>query len=305
LNHFFASSILMVRPASFSFNEQTSATNSFQQQHLLQTEVSNSAIQEFDAMVILLRNSGIQVKVIQDQPNPQKPDAIFPNNWFSTHLKGKLVLYPMFAENRRLERDPEIIKVLTASFSIQEVIDITSYEGEQKYLEGTGSIVFDHKNKMAFACRSPRTSEYLLGLLCEKLGYEFFIFDALDRKGQPIYHTNVLMCFLPGKVVICMESISWKDRKQLVEIFHSSQQEILEISIKQMEDFAGNMLCLQNSSGEYFLVLSARAYGSLQQNQISILKEKCELLKVNIPVIETIGGGGVRCMMAEIFSDPN
>jgi hypothetical protein len=304
LSHFFAGTILMVRPASFNFNAETSETNSFQQAGIQAFNARDKAVAEFDAMVQLLIKSGIDVRVMQDQSIPGKPDAIFPNNWFSTHQAQQLVLYPMFAENRRLEREPHIITYLKSSFTIREIIDLTHHEQHGKYLEGTGSIVFDHKNRIAYGCKSPRTSAGLLENLSIQLGYEPFLFEAFDGLGKPVYHTNVVMCFIPGKVIICMESLREEDQVKLALKMKSLSMELVSITRGQMENFAGNMLCLKNGAGNYFLILSERAFNSLQPNQIESMKKVCELLVVNIPVIETVGGGGARCMIAEIFLTP-
>ena len=304
MSHHFASTILMVRPASFNFNAETSETNSFQQVGVKAGNPRDKAITEFDAMVQQLIKSGIDVRVMHDQSSPVKPDAIFPNNWFSTHQGQELVLYPMFAENRRLERDPQIINYLKASFAIQKVIDLTPHEQHGKYLEGTGSIVFDHKNRIAYGCKSPRTSDTLFENISNQLGYEPFLFEAFDGLGKPVYHTNVVMCFIPGKAIICMESLREEDQVKLANKMKDLSMEWVSITRRQMEDFAGNMLCLRNSAGNYFLILSERAFNSLQPNQMDSLKEVCDLLVVSIPVIETIGGGGARCMIAEIFIPP-
>jgi hypothetical protein len=301
MNAHFAKTVLMVRPASFSFNEETQATNSFQNNLHSNAGIFQKAIEEFDVFVAKLRKEGIEVLVWDDKESPIKPDAIFPNNWFSTHPERLLVLYPMYAANRRLERDSDLIALLKSKYAIQKTLDLTSFEKEDVFLEGTGSLVFDHPNKMAYACHSPRTSEKLIKILCDEINYHYYVFDAFDRLGKPIYHTNVLMCFAPETVVVCLDALQSSEREKLENKLAIHHSNIIKISVQQMENFAGNMLCLQKEDGTSLLVLSKRAFDSLEPQQIKQLEKTGELLLADIPQIEITGGGGVRCMLAEIF----
>lgn len=300
----FAQCVLMVRPASFGFNNQTAASNSFQKETPLESGLKEKVLNEFDLLVNQLKAAGIQVIVWNDNPGRIKPDAIFPNNWFSTNGNYQMVLYPMFAPNRRLERDAELIAKIKSEFRVDELIDFTGFEQKGIFLEGTGSIVFDHREKLAYACQSVRTSEEILSLLCKKIGYRYFLFHAFDRKGDPIYHTNVLMCLGKDAVVVCLESVEKSERPSLLSQLTHSHKEVIEISLEQMENFAGNMLFLQNETKKNFWVLSQRAFNTLNREQRLKLEKSGELLFADISTIENIGGGGVRCMMAEIFFKP-
>lgn len=296
-------SIFMVRPASFGYNPQTALTNSFQSELALASEeVQRKALAEFDAMVELLRAKGVEVHVFHDTPTPPKPDAIFPNNWISLHADGKLILYPMCTINRRWERRIEIIEEFKRKFSIHEVIDLSHYESENRFLEGTGSIIFDHVHKVAYACLSPRTDQELFVAVCKLLNYEPIFFHSVNEKDQAIYHTNVMMAMGDEYVVICLESIQDKqERKSVEEKLVQTHHQIISISLDQVNHFAGNMLQLQTTSGNKILVMSQRAYQSLSQFQIDQLSKFVELVPIAIPTIETIGGGSVRCMMGEVF----
>lgn len=304
MNHnqsIFAQRVVMVRPAGFSFNRETEASNSFQKIKSGLASVRETALREFDAFVELLKSSGIEVMVWQEASQPEKPDAIFPNNWFSTHADGRLVLYPMFAPNRRLERDPHLINALKSEFEIQELLDLSSCEEKATYLEGTGSIVFDHLHRVAYACQSPRTSGEVLKILCEKIGYDYFLFNAFDRSGKPVYHTNVLMCFGEDLAVVCLESVPLGERENLITRLKSGNRKVVEISITQMENFAGNMLFLQSPLGKNYWVISGGAFRALEDEQRNALSLNASFLMAEIPCIENVGGGGVRCMLAENF----
>lgn len=289
--------ILMIRPASFGYNDETALTNSFQH-YEADGEAQNSLI-EFDNMVQQLQKQGVEVVMINDTIQPKKPDAIFPNNWFSTHDDGTCILYPMLHQNRRIERRVDIIQQVCKS--PEHIIDLSYLEKENLYLEGTGSLVLDHEFKIAYAVISPRTSLEALTIFEAKTGYKVVSFSAFDRAQQPIYHTNVVMALSPTSVVICLEVIPKKDQEYLLQSFAKSKKEVIEISLQQLENFAGNMLCLRNTQNINVLVMSLTAFDSLNVAQLNALKKHHRILTIPIPTIEKIGGGSVRCMMAELF----
>jgi hypothetical protein len=292
-----AKRILMIKPASFGYNEETAVTNSFQK-----IEASNNgdqAKEEFDAMANLLAKHGIDVLIINDTAVPIKPDAVFPNNWFSTHPDGTFILYPMLHHNRRIERRKDIISMIAKQ--PEKIIDLSELEQQDIFLEGTGSLVIDHDYKIAYAALSPRTSVAALEIFESKTGIKVIPFEAYDRFRKPVYHTNVVMALSPQTAVICLDSIAPQYHTILLNHFGETKKQVLEITIKQMENFAGNMLCLRNDKNQQYLVLSQTALKSLHNNQIETLEQHHQLLPVNIPYIETIGGGSARCMMAELF----
>lgn len=295
----------MVRPAGFISNPETAGSNAFQTADgtLIDPEVAHEkALQEFDILAATLSESGVHVLIFDDIREPHTPDSIFPNNWFSTHPDGTLCIYPMMAENRRLERRDEIIETLGVKFDVRRTLDLTSLENEGKFLEGTGSLVLDHENRIAYACLSPRTNEDALNIWAEKMNFEVTSFAAFDSNGQAIYHTNVMMCVGDTFAVVCLESVADdSQRKTLRETLERTGKAIVEISPHQMNRFAGNMLLLRNKEGEYLLVLSQQAYGSLEQGQIEALAKYARLVAAEIPTIESCGGGSVRCMIAENF----
>ncbi len=295
------SHILMIRPVSFGFNEQTAESNAFQNKHAITHAANEKAQLEFDAMVKTLRVIGVDVTVMDDTPEPHTPDSIFPNNWVSFHADGQVFLYPMQAENRRLERREDIINSLEDKFKVKHVIDLSRFELEHKFLEGTGSMVLDRENKIAYACLSPRTDREVLNLFCERIGCSSVVFDAIDEKGKPIYHTNVLMCIGTGFAVICLDSIADPYEKEVVtESLKSTKKEIIDISFEQMNHFAGNMLEVKNRAGETLIVMSKSAHDALLEEQKNTLKKYGKLLYSDINTIESIGGGSARCMMAEV-----
>jgi hypothetical protein len=298
------SQLMMVRPASFQFNIETAASNAFQKllENLSSEEIKQKAIDEFDAYVAKLRQYGIDVLVIQDTSDPPKPDAIFPNNWISMQANGIVYLYPMCTPNRRLEKRTEIVDELKSKFEINEIIDLSDYEKSNQFLEGTGSIIFDHVFKKAYACLSPRTEIDVFLAHCKQLDYEPISFYSEDENGYLVYHTNVMLTIGNGFVVICLSSIKNKvDRKKLEDNFAETNHEIIDISFEQMSAFAGNMLQVKNTNGSTFLVMSQTALNSLVQHQIQQIKKYTEIISVEIPTIETIGGGSARCMLAEIY----
>jgi len=294
----------MVRPARFAYNPQTAENNAFQKtpsQH--EDEIHQKALAEFDAFVSLLRAHDIHVTVVQDTPEPHTPDSIFPNNIFSLHRDGTLVLYPMFAPNRRREHKTALRATLEEKFVVDRVIDLTPYEALGKFLEGTGSMVLDHQHRIAYACRSPRTHGDLLNDFCARLDYRPTLFNALDRNGQPIYHTNVMLCVASTYMVVCIEALpTTADREAILASAAATNKEVIPIDFSQMEQFAGNMLQLHNRDGQPFLILSATALRSLSPQQIVQLERHNPLLAPEIPTIEENGGGSARCMIAECFA---
>lgn len=298
------SKVLMVRPVRFGFNEQTAGNNSFQKRGY-ELSAQDMALEEFDNFVSLLRANNVEVVVVEDTPEPHTPDSIFPNNWFSTHASGELVLYPMCAPNRRLERKESVLNVIKEigeSGKMRRIVDLTHWESENLFLEGTGSLIFDRKNRIVFACRSPRCDIAVLEDLCEKLDYEFLDFGAYDRDGKPIYHTNVMMCVGDKFVVACLDSIKNIDeRTEFISFVEDCDKELIEISIDQMEQFAGNMLQLRSTGGEPLLIMSATAKRALTTDQLENLMSYCKIISPELESIETNGGGSARCMLAEIF----
>jgi hypothetical protein len=291
----------MIRPVNFGFNEQTAGNKAIQERNS-DINTQEKALREFDNLVNALQQKGIDVTVINDTPEPHTPDSIFPNNWISFHNNGAIVLYPMYAENRRLERKPAILNQIRKKFSIDKAIDLSAHEKEEKYLEGTGSMVLDRDNKIAYACISPRTDEALLEKFCEEMNFKAVPFHASDRNGKAIYHTNVMMCVADKFVVICLDSISdSKEKEVVIETIKGSSKETIEIDPEQMNHFAGNMLQVQNGEGRKFLVMSSRAFSSLTEKQVKMLEQYNEIIHAPLDAIEKNGGGSARCMIAEVF----
>jgi len=296
--------ILMVRPFQFYFNQQTAANNFFQSN--INIENANElAIAEFDAMVEKLRAHQIKVNVVQDTKDPSTPDSIFPNNWVSTHTNGTLCLYPMYAENRRAERKSSVIEFLQSNYKIENTLDLTDLEKEGIFLEGTGSMVLDHQNKIAYGCLSERLDKNAFNEWCDKMQFKAIAFKAVDDKAQPIYHTNVMMCMGDQFVVICLESIpNEQERQMLLDSFARTNKEVIEISQDQLNHFAGNMLQVFDITEKPHLIMSEQAYKSLHTAQLKSLEKYNPLLPISIPTIEALGGGSTRCMMAEIYLSP-
>jgi len=291
----------MIRPVNFGYNEETAESNAFQNKDKNQQEVQEKALAEFNNFVAILRNHGVDVIVIDDNPEPYTPDSIFPNNWVSFHDDGNVFLYPMQAENRRLERREDIIAELEDNFKVHHIVDLSRYEEENKFLEGTGSMVLDRVNKIAYACLSPRTDKDVLAIFCEQEDYTAVCFDAADEKGKAIYHTNVLMCVGTQFAVICLDSIPNPHEKVVViEYLKSTQKEIIEITFEQMNQFAGNMLEVKTKNDETLIILSKSAFKALDDIQIALLEQYGKLVYADIHTIENNGGGSVRCMMAEV-----
>ena len=299
--------ILLIRPATFVFNQETADSNAFQVELKEDEEIiKKKKLQEFEAFVKTLRSKGVNVFVADDTTFPAKPDAIFPNNWVSFHSDGTVILYPMYAPNRRHERRQEILDLLEKNFTITRILDLSKYENEGKYLEGTGSIIFDHIHTLAYACLSPRTDKELLLEVCDYLKYQPIYFYAHDESGKEIYHTNVMMCIGEKFSVICLDSITDRTERELVNrSLTETGHEVIDITFEQMKNFAGNMLEIQTNENKSILALSHSAYNSLTANQKKEIKKYSELIPLSIKTIETIGGGSARCMIAEIFLPEN
>jgi hypothetical protein len=299
--------ILMIRPVSFRMNEQTAVNNYFQEDlNLKNTVINAKAQEEFDAFVDKLRGVGVNVIVEDDLKTSDTPDSIFPNNWISFHENGDVGLYPMFAENRRKERREDILDRLEEEgFLIQNIMDYTSAEKDNIFLEGTGSILLDRINKKAYCALSARADEELFIEFCEDFEYTpivFVAFQTVDGKRLPIYHTNVMMTLGEGFAVICLDSIDDKtDRKNVIAHLKENGKEIIVITETQMHQFAGNMLEVKGLNDKRFLVMSKAALDSLTLDQISKIEKYCEILSSDLSTIETCGGGSARCMMAEVF----
>lgn len=294
--------VLMVRPGAFGFNADTAASNAFQNPLGADDNVAKAARSEFDRVTDLLASREINVLVVEDTPSPAKPDAVFPNNWFSTHADGTVVLYPMLAPNRRIERRADVVAMLQASYQVKDVFDLSAAEHDNQYLEGTGSVVFDHAHRIAYACRSPRTNEALLKQLCDHLKYSAMLFDAVDEQWQPIYHTNVMMWVGNGVAGLCLESIaSEADQDLVISLLHKHQKKIVALSYAQMRAFAGNMFEVMSTQGDPYLLMSRQDYESLVPGQLHELSKHAEPLVVDIPTIERFGGGSIRCMVAGIY----
>ncbi len=299
-----ASTILMIRPASFGYNEETAASNVFQTivPTLTQQEIQERAVREFDDFVASLHRHDIEVVVVEDTILPRKPDAIFPNNWFCTMDDGTVAVFPMFAPNRRIEKRKDLLEALAAKYNVKDVQDLSEYEALNIFLEGTGSMIIDHENKIIYACLSPRTDEGLLRRFSNMHGYEDLLFHAHDENGTDIYHTNVIMHLGEDYAMICLESVrDDTERGLLLQSLVATGHEAIPITLQQVYAYAGNMLQVKNKSGKKFTILSTSAFASLTQEQKQMLEAHTQLLPVYISTIETIGGGSVRCMMAEIF----
>ena len=301
-------SILMIRPVAFRMNEQTAVNNYYQKvlDGLLPSTVNAKAQQEFDAFVAKLRAVGVEVIVVDDILNPDTPDSIFPNNWISFHENGDVALYPMFAENRRLERREDILDILEEEgFIINNIMDYTSAEEDGFFLEGTGSLVLDRENGKAYCALSPRADEELFIEFCEDFEFTPVIFEAFQTVNQErklIYHTNVMMCLGETFAVICADAIDdKKERKMVLESLRGDEKEVVLITETQVNNFAGNMLEVKGTDDRRYLVMSASAHQSLTKKQIAQLEEHVTILSSSLDTIEACGGGSARCMMAEIF----
>jgi hypothetical protein len=301
------STILMVRPANFGFNPETAENNFYQQRDGRDSiEINRLAQEEFDGFVRLLREYGVRVLVIDDTYEPKKTDAIFPNNWFSTHEDGKIILYPMFSPNRRLERRKDIIEwLINNGFKVNEIVDLSFFEKDNQYLEGTGSLILDRVNHIVYASKSERTHPVPLEYFGRLMDFEVVDFTAsqiIDGKSSPIYHTNVMMHVGTDIAIVCLESISLASERLRVQVYiEKTGKKLIPISAKQKFQFAGNMLEVKNQKGEKFTVMSDAAYQSLADAQRNAISKFTKIIVPKIPTIEKIGGGSARCMMAEIF----
>ncbi len=299
-----ASTVMMIRPAGFESNPLTATSNRFQgRSSASPAEQHAAALREFDGLVATLRDAGIDVIVIDDTPEPHTPDAIFPNNWISMHADGRVVLYPMEAENRRTERRRDIVDYLGAAGGrqVREVVDLSAHEDRGHYLEGTGSMVLDRANRIAYACTSSRTHLDPLGDFAQRMDYDVVAFDAVDGNGVPIYHTNVLMNVGEQLAVICAEAIPREDQREAVLArLRGTGHDIVRLSYAQLDAFAGNMLELRNKDGERVLAMSRQAYDSLNEQQRATLAANGRIVSAPIDTIESSAGGSVRCMLAEV-----
>lgn len=302
----------MVRPVRFAYNEETASNNAFQKKDDTQggaQTVEQQAVREFDAYVAMLRDHGVEVQVLQDTEEPFTPDSIFPNNCFSTHIdvlpgtsvrQRTLVIYPMYAHNRRDERGKLLKALMKEKFD--KIVDLSILEQEGKFLEGTGSLILDREHHIAYACVSPRTNPVALKIWADEMNYRYVLFDGTDDNRQPIYHTNVMMHVGSRYAIVCLEAIADQSQRQtVIDSLQSTGKEIVNISFDQMRQFAGNMLELRNSEGKKILVMSATAKHSLTSEQLSILEQDALIVAPDIHTIETAGGGSARCMIAEKY----
>lgn len=295
------SKILMVRPSQFAYNAETAENNYFQQKGD-QEGVAEAALKEFDNFVNILRANDVDVIVVQDTPEPRTPDSVFPNNWFSSHISGELVLYPMYAKNRRAERKPGVINLLRRKMIHPKLIDLTHWEEVGEFLEGTGSMIFDRDRNITYACRSPRTSEKVMRDFCAKMGFDAVLFDAYDISGNLIYHTNVMMEVGTQVAVVCLESIRDEiEREKVMTRLSESGKIIVDITLDQVDHFAGNMLEVKSRNRQPIMVMSESARRALTPEQERTISTYNKIVSVDLSTIETNGGGSVRCMMAEIF----
>lgn len=293
--------VFMVLPIDFSFNTETSVNNTFQNNVSL-SNTQEKALSETLSYINLLKENNINILCVSDTLTPHTPDSVFPNNWFMTLNGGKFVLFPMFAKNRRNERKIEFLNIIKQNFIIKDELDLTSYELENKFLEGTGSMVVDRINKIVYASLSSRTNEEVLNKFCETFGYKKIVFSSYDRNNNLIYHTNVMMSIGTDYAIVCLDSIKDKnERKKVKASLKETNKEIIDINYDQLDHFLANSLELVNTNNERILVMSTTAYSTLKSEQLNILKSKCKIITPDIPTIEKIGGGSARCMIAEIF----
>jgi hypothetical protein len=299
-----ASAVLMIRPARFQSNPQTAASNRFQGRTSASPEAQHAAaLAEFDALAQALENAGIRVVVFDDTPEPHTPDAIFPNNWVSFHADGSAVLYPMEAQNRRAERRRDIVESLADEhgFVLRDIVDLSHHERDGHFLEGTGSMVLDRVNRIAYACLSSRTHLDALGEFAQRLDYEVLAFDAVDKQGAPIYHTNVLMHIGEKVAIVCDAAIPREEqRKAVLESLDATGHQVIRLTFAQLNAFAGNMLELRSASGQRVTAMSEQARRALTEDQLAILAQNGAIVSVPIDTIEGSAGGSVRCMLAEI-----
>ena len=297
--------ILMIEPVSFNYNAETALNNYFQKNdaNFSKPQIQKKALEEFNNFVKLLRSKQVNVHVIKDTIHPLTPDSIFPNNWISFHSKGEVLLYPMFANNRRLERRTEIIEQLQNEYFVSEVKSLVHYEDKSIFLEGTGSMILDRTNKICYASISLRTNKSIVLDFCDQLNYKPVLFNSfqdVDGKRLPIYHTNVMMCVASDFAIVCLDAIDSQDEKNsVINSLITTNKEIIQISELQANKFAGNMLQVQGD--KKYLIMSESAFNTLSEEQIQKIESYCSILYSDLKTIEKFGGGSARCMMAEIF----
>jgi hypothetical protein len=291
----------MLKPNNFGYNFETKSTNSFQN-NIQETEIiiREKAIDEFNSMVETLKNNKITVEVFNDKAE-KLPDSVFMNNWISTFPDGKLIVYPIFSSIRRKEKRIDLVDKIIEKYDITEFIDLSHFESDKQYLEGTGSVVFDYDNKIAYACLSERTSETVFNELCDRIGYKGFVFHAENLDGKSIYHTNVMMSITKSFAIICLESISDPlERSMIKSSLKQSGKKIIDINFDQLNNFSANSLEVYNEDNESLFVLSATAESSLSAEQKEKISKNSRIVPVNIPIIERIGGGSARCMITAL-----
>jgi hypothetical protein len=293
-------SVLLVRPASFGFNPETAASNAFA--NAAGENAAVAVLREFDAVAQRLIGAGVEVLVLEDAPDPPKPDAIFPNNWVSFHADGTMVLYPMESPTRRREREPERLATLLreSGFDIRRTVDLSHHERHGRFLEGTGSLVLDRPGRRAFANLSPRTDPHVIADFDDRMDYATLLFDARDRSGMRIYHTNVLLSLGTRFAVLCTEAVAEEYRTVLIDEIEAAGRTVIEVDFEQLRSFACNVIELESNRGDPVIAISAAARGSLRPDQLKRLESFGELLDVPIPTIESVGGGSIRCMIADI-----
>lgn len=296
-----ASTVLLVRPACFGFNAEAAESNVFSHASA-DPDLASKAVMEFDGLERQLSDGGVEVIRLEDTPSPPKPDSVFPNNWFSTHADGTLVLYPMATAPRRLERRVDALRSILESdgFEVRRVVDLSEHEGRDRFLEGTGSLVFDRPARRAFANTSSRTDRQVIADFDRQLGYSTFLFDARDPGGRPIYHTNVLLSLGTEFAVVCLNAVAAEDRNGLLAQIEATGRTIIELTFAQLRRFGCNLLELRSAIGGPVIALSRKALSTLRPDQVRALERFGTLVSADIPTIEAVGGGSVRCMIAEI-----
>lgn len=302
------SNLIMVRPKHFNFNKETAENNHFQKEekNITEIEIRDKAIKEFNSFSKLLTKKGIEVKIFNDRDDIITTDSVFPNNWISFHENGDVFLYPMYSKNRRKERRSDIVKeLINMGYHVKSTIDLTHFEKENKFLEGTGSMVLDRENKICYAAVSERTHHNLLIEFCSKTEFELVSFKSYQSVGnerKEIYHTNVIMCIADKYAIICLESVdNKKEKEKIIKKLKDTNKKIIKISEDQCSKFAGNMLQVENVKNEKFLIMSESAFNSLDDKQLATINEFNEIIYSDLKTIEKLGGGSARCMIAENF----
>lgn len=291
----------MIRPSEFAFNEQTAASNVFQKSPSANEHVHGNVLREFDHFVAMLRENKVLVLVVDDDPEKDTPDAVFPNNWISTHEDGSIIIYPVEAENRRAERRMDIVKAIQSGYRFKHFVDLSFFELSGKFLEGTGSMVLDREFSIAYASISSRTNQDVLNYAASLLNYQVVSFHATDQAGRPIYHTNVMMSIGSGFILVCLESIHQEEeRSRFLSSLIETNKEIIPISLDQMNHFSANILQVESAEGKSLIVMSSGAYAALTEAQHSALTRYGKIIHSPLNTIERIGGGSARCMIAEI-----